>query len=210
MAHVDDRWHRRARPSEDPQLCREHRKVPTDRHGRGKRWQATWLEVDPADGKIKERTLTFPDGQKADTDALKTKIESEQLSGQYIDRSDRSTVAEYARKWAASRPHGPRTARRVDSLIRTHIEGTPLGRRPLREVRPSEAQAWATGRSMVLAPLSLRTLVSLLRSVYAAAVADRLVASSPFARLALPSARRVRLVPLTVDQVKILADAVPL
>jgi integrase len=97
----------------------------------------------------------------------------------------------------------------VDSLIRTHIEGTPLGRRPLRDVRPSEMQAWVTGRSKVLAPLTLRNLVTTVRSIFAGAVADRLIASSPCVRLSLPSARRERLVPLTVDQVRQLAAAVP-
>ena len=33
----------------------------------------------------------------------------EQLRGEYIDRSDRRTVAQYAREYAATRLHGPRT-----------------------------------------------------------------------------------------------------
>jgi integrase len=116
-------------------------------------------------------------------------------------------VAEYAREYVATRPHGPRTAKRADSLIRNHIDGTPLGRRRVAEVRPSEVQGWVTGRSKVLAPLTVRNLVGLLRSVFAAAARDRLRGSSPCVGLALPSTRRERLVPLTVDQVRQLADA---
>lgn len=61
----------------------------------------------------------------------------------------------------------------------------------------------------MLAPSTLQRAVSLLRSVYAAAVMDRLVASSPPTRLTLPTARRERVVPLTVEQVQALPDAMP-
>ena len=76
-------------------------------------------------------------------------------------------------------------------------------------MRPSEVQAWAADRSAVLAPSTLRMLVSLLRSVYAAAVLDRLVAYSPVVRLSLPRDERPRVVPLTVEQVQALAGAMP-
>jgi integrase len=51
--------------------------------------------------------------------------------------------------------------------------------------------------------------MSLLRSVYASAVLDRLVAASPVVRLSLPPTHRERVVPLSVDQVLALADAMP-
>jgi integrase len=46
--------------------------------------------------------------------------------------------------------------------------------------------------------------------VYAAAVLDRLVASSPVVRVSLPRDERERVTPLSVDQVKALAAAMPL
>jgi integrase len=55
----------------------------------------------------------------------------------------------------------------------------------------------------------LRNLVSLLRSIYASAVLDRLVASSPVVRVTLPRAERERVVPLTIEQVLRLVDAMP-
>jgi integrase len=97
----------------------------------------------------------------------------------------------------------------VASLIDTHLAGTRLGARPLAAVLPSEVQAWATDRARALAPSTLRNLVSLLRSIYASAVLDRLVVSSPVVRVALPRHERARVVPLTVDQVQALADAMP-
>jgi integrase len=192
VSHVDDRWY----------VERDGRKVPTSRHGRGKRWQATYIVDGP------ERTKAFERRQDA-LDHLVT-VQAEALRGEYVDRTDRTTVVEKARQYAASRPHNPRTRRRVASWIKNDIEDTPLGARRLRDVKPSEVQAWVTDRSRKLALSTLRNLVSFVRSVFAAAVLDRQIGTSPCVRLSLPSARRKRIVPLTVEQVRALAAAIPL
>lgn len=147
--------------------------------------------------------------KKRDAEAWLAVVEADKLRGQYVDPTDRTTVAQYARRWVATRPHGPRTARHVDSLIRTHVEGTRLGGRRLAKVLPSDAQAWVSDRARVLAPTTLRNLVSLMRSIYNSAVLDRLVGSSPFVRLTLPEAHHEKFVPLTVEQVQALAGAMP-
>lgn len=157
------------------------------------------------DGRQRKRTF----GKKGDADRYAATVEADKVRGQYVDHSDRTTVVEYARSWAAARPHRPSSARRISSLIETHIAGTRLGDRRLSLVRPSEVQAWASDRAQVLAPSTLRNLVSLLRSIYTSAVLDRLVASSPVVRVQLPRHERERVVPLTVQQVLALADAMP-
>ena len=130
--------------------------------------------------------------------------------GQWVDPTDRTTVAEYARRWAASRPHRPTTAARVDRNITRQIEGTSLGARRLASVRPSDVQAWVAGLTASgLAPSTVRLIVRMLGSIYAAAVLDRLVPSSPVVRIALPRAEDERIVPLTAAQVRELADAMP-
>lgn len=131
------------------------------------------------------------------------------VTHQWVNPTDKTTVAEYARVWAASRPHNRRTAKRIDSLIRNHIAGTPLGDRQLKQVLPSEAQAWVSGRAGVLAASTASGLVSTVRSIYKAAVLDRLVAVSPFAAVKVPAVEPVRIVPLTVEQVRKLVDAMP-
>lgn len=171
-----------------------------EKRGPGK-WRARYY----VDGR--ERSKTFE--RKVDAERFLATVQTDLLRGAYVDVHDRTTVAEYARRWAAARPHRPSTERRVTSLIETHIAGTPLGSRRLAGVMPSDVQSWVTDRSKLLAPSTLRLLVSLLRSVYAAAVLDRLVGSSPVVRLQLPIDRRPRVVPLTVDQVRDLAAAMP-
>lgn len=129
--------------------------------------------------------------------------------GQWVEPNQRITVGEYAIQWASIRPHRPSTAKNYASLIKHHIAATPLGKRRLADVRPSEVQAWATGRSKVMSPLRVRNLVSMLRAIYADAVLDRLVSSSPVVRVKLPSHDKPRIIPLTVEQVEALANAMP-
>jgi integrase len=157
------------------------------------------------DGRQRKKTFS----KKGGADRYAATVEADKLRGQYVDHSDRTTVAEYARAWASARPHRPSTALRVSSLIETHIAGTRLGARRLAAVRPSEVQAWASDRAQVLAPSTLRLLVSMLRSIYASAVLDRLAASSPVVRVQLPRQERPRVIPLTVEQVQTLAQAMP-
>ncbi|SFT63824.1 Site-specific recombinase XerD [Geodermatophilus amargosae] len=164
-------------------------------------YQARWR-----DERGRQRKKSF--AKKADADRHAATVEADKARGTYIEPS-KVTVAEYAREWAAARPHRPTTARRTEMMIRLHIQGTRLGGRRLADVRPSEVQAWATDRTTVLATTTVRQALGLLRSVYAAAVLDRLVASSPVVRIRLPRYERPRVVPLTVDQVAALAEAMP-
>ena len=192
MAHVEDRWF----------VTRDGCKVPTSRHGtKGLRWRVRYL----VDGQ--ERSQSFE--RKVDADRFRSTVSADVLRRSYVDPSDRTTLGPYSLRWAAGRPHRGSTARRVASLIETHIVGTALGGRRLAAVLPSDVQSWAADRAKLLAPSTLRNLVSLLRSIYAAAVLDRLVPASPVVRVTLPSAHRERLVPLTVEQVHNLAGAMP-
>src|SRR3954447_8743145 len=105
------------------------------------------------DDQGKQRKKSF--ARKGVADRFAATVEADKARGVSIDHSSKITVAEFARDWAGSRPHRPSTARRVSSLIETHIAGTRLGGRRLADVRPSEVQAWATDRSKVLAPSTL-------------------------------------------------------
>jgi integrase len=166
------------------------------------RYRARWLDPDN-----RERSKTFT--RKSDAERHLVSVEGAKLAGAYVDGGSKITVVEYARQWAAARPHRATKAARTGSAIGKHIEGTPLGARRLSAVRASEVQAWVTDRSRVLAPSTVATMTGILRSVFSAAVADRLIAYSPAARLTLPWSQRPRIVPLTVAQVLELADAMP-
>jgi integrase len=185
--HIEDRWYTKGRK-------------PKRRHGEGKRYRVRYQ----VDGQ--ERNGGSFD-RKIDAERRLTELRADLLRGQWVDPTDQTKVAEYARRVMASRPHSARTATRVESMIRNHIEGTTLGGRRLGSVRPSDVQAWVTDRGRVLKPSTLRVLVGLARSVFAAAALDRLIATSPFVRIGLPRDTRERIVPLTIEQVRALADA---
>jgi integrase len=168
----------------------------------GKKWRARWY--DPSG---KERAKDF--GLKRDANRHAADMEASKARGQYIDPHDKTTVIEYARQWAASRPHNPRTARKMASTLKNHVEGTALGSMRLAAVLPSTAQAWATGRAKVLGPKTTEVLVYTVSSIFKSAVRDRLISSTPFVGISLPEAVPARIVPLSVAQVRAIADQVP-
>lgn len=147
------------------------------------------------------------------TKALAKRWEAEQVAalvnGRWVDPSDTTTVVQYARTWAAARPHRPSTARRVEAAIEHHVAATRLGDRRIAAVRPSEIQAWAMERAQHLAPSTMKNLVSLVRSVFVSAALDRVIGTNPVGRIKLADHRAERVVPLTVQQVRSLMAAVP-
>jgi integrase len=171
---------------------------------RGERkYLARWHDPDG-----RERAKTFT--RKLDAERHITKMESAKLRGDYVDQSNTTTVLEYARTYAALRPHRPTSAARYANYIEHHIAGTQIAAVRLPALRPSQVQAWATDRAALLAPITVRHLVSFLRSVMDAAVEDRLASSNPVSqRVKLPRVREERIVPLTVEEVQALADAMP-
>lgn len=193
MAHLDDRWERR---------LPDGKRVRTARYGKGDRWRARFL--DPSGT---ERSRSF--ARKVDAELFLSTVEADKARGRYVDTALTTTVAEQARAYLATRPHRESTAEQQARLVERHIAATPLGARKLVALRPSEVQGWASDRAKVLAPTTLRVLVGLLRSVYASAVADGLVGASPVVKVTLPRYERPRVVPLTVQQVRDLADAMP-
>jgi integrase len=102
----------------------------------------------------------------------------------------------------------PSTARGVRIRLETHIIPS-LGEVPIAALRPSLLQAWVKARSEVLAPSTVQVLVGTLRSVLRAAVADRAIASNPADGLKLPRVERPKVLPLRVEQVTAMRDAVP-
>src|SRR4051812_5653399 len=167
-------------------------------------------------GKAWRARITLPDRSQRSrsfrTKAEAVRWEAEQKTalnrGNWVDPSNTTTVAEYARQWASLRPHRESTARHVTSKIEIHIAGTKLGQRRIGTVRPSEVQAWATERSQHLSPVNLRNLVSMVRSIFRDAALDRLCAENPAARVTLPSFERPLIVPLTAEQVAELEEAI--
>jgi integrase len=150
--------------------------------------------------------------RKHDADKLRATVEADLHRGSYVDMSNTTTVVEYAREWVKSRPLRKSSRCVYDTLIRVHLEPTPLGGRPLVKVRPSEIQSWVTGRARTIGPRTVRMHLKTLRSIFATAALDGVIASNPVQparRLSLPEVPHNPVVPLTVEQVRSLAEATP-
>jgi integrase len=159
-------------------------------------------------GRHLKKTFT----RRADAVAHDSKVKADLARGTHVDTSNRLTVAEYARAWSQARVLRPGSRKMHENFLRVHVEATPLGDRPIVRVRPSEIQAWIMGRAAVVGPVTLRSRAGLLRSVFAAAVLDGVIARNPvqpLGRLSLPRHDKAKFTPLTVEQVRRWADAAP-
>lgn len=110
------------------------------------------------------------------------------------------TLQTYAEQWRASQVHRPTTAAQVETNLRRTVYPT-LGTRPLGAIRPSEVQAWVSGRAEALSPGTVRLVFRYLSALFRAAVADRIITVSPCTGVKLPKVER--------GQVEALIAAVP-
>jgi site-specific recombinase XerD len=188
--HVSDRWHlkRTARPGES--TC-EHRKVPTSKHGKGRRWQVEYS--DPA-GK-----LHYPcfDTEQQAGDYL-VKVRADMLRGTYRDdTAGQITLEKYiSTVWLPSRSFDPSTRERVQTALRCHIL-PGLGGKQLRELDalPSLTQAFAS--SLKLAPSSAAHTMVVLTSIMRCAMRDKLIHDNPCVGVDLPKIVKRRIEPWT-------------
>lgn len=171
MAEVYDRWHR-SRPAAGAPRCREHDKVPTDRHGVGDRWQVRWRDADR-----QQKKKSF--GRKADAEHHRSTIDAALRAGTYVDPAAGSvTVKSYAEDWRKTRPHDVLTAELLERRFRLHVYPV-LGSRTLRELarRPSLLAAWSSG--LDLAPSTARRTMQMVSGLFAAAVDDGIIPRNP-------------------------------
>lgn len=179
MAHIEDRWGKLV----------GGQRVRTDRFGKGDRWRARYFDPDG-----QERARTF--ARKADAERFLAGVESDKSRGLYVDpAAGRLTVKEYATAWRAFQVHRPTTAAAFESHLRIHVLPS-LGHRPMAAITRSEVQGWVKSRSEVLAPSTTTLVYSLLRMIFRAAVADRVLAVSPCERITLPKAPPKDIAPL--------------
>ncbi len=192
MAHIEDRWEKLV----------AGQRVRTDRFGKGDRWRARYFDPDG-----QERARTF--ARKGDAERFLAGVESDKSRGLYVDpAAGRITVKEYATAWRASQVHRPTTAAAFESHLRIHILPS-LGHRPMAAITRSEVQGWVKSRSEVLAPSTTTLVYSVLRMIFRAAVADRVLAVSPCERITLPKAPPKDIAPLPIAAVAALVSTVP-
>lgn len=167
-----------------------------------RRWQARYRDPDG-----NERSKAFR--RKLDAQRWIDENTADMLTGRYVDpAAGRVTLREYAERWRAAQPHRPSTAALYERTLRLHVYPT-LGPRRLSSVKRSDIQGWVSKLSVELAPASVDGCYSRVRTIFRAAVDDRLIAETPCRNIALPEIADDKVVPMTTEEVKDLAAAAP-
>lgn len=170
---VDDLWFKRGP---------DGKKVPSARHGRGKRYRVRW--VDPESGD--DRTRGFD--KKKDADQFDANVHADISRGQYIDpTAGKVTLREYSEQWMSQQIHAGSTQEKVESAFRLHIWPL-LGDDPMDRLRRGHVQAWVKDRSAegVLAASTVHIVYGYLATMFKAAVLDRVIGVSPCQGIKLP------------------------
>jgi integrase len=199
MADIDDRWYRIAKAPNGTS-----RKVPTARHGKGKRWDVRWR-----DDTGRQRHRAFE--RKQDAEAFLVQAKADLVRGTYTDpTAGKVTVRAYAESWLASQTSDPSTREATELRLRLHVF-PELGGRELRALRPSVVQAWMRGLQAKLAPNYVRVVFANLSAVLSAAVDDGLIGRNPCRAGSVrpPAPERRRVVPWPAERVTAVTAALP-
>jgi integrase len=190
---VDDLWYLRQRDDGGD-------RVPSKRHGRGKRWRVRYAD----DGG--ERVERLFD-RKAEAERFDAGVRTDVARGLYVDPvAGQVTVTEYAEQWRTAQLHRHATTGAIERAFRLHINPV-LGHRPLASVRSSAVQAWVKG--LDLAPGSTRVVYGYLAAMFRSAARDRAIAVSPCVDIRLPEVITSDHPTLTPEQVHTLAETLP-
>jgi len=165
-------------------------------------WRARYRDPD---GRARSKNFA----RKADAEQFLVGVDHSKLSGTYVDPSaGRVTFRDYAERWRAIQVHRPSTAAQVETNLRIHVF-PHLGDRPLAAIRPTELQAWVRARKEVLEPATIELVYRYIVAILRAAVADRLIATSPAVGIKLPKPQIRRIEPLATEVVERLVVEVP-
>ena len=194
MSHVTDLWTEVA----------NGKRVKSPRHGKGLRYRVRWT-----DAAGKEKSKSFPDGQKGIADQFRTQTDNALLTGEYLDPgAGRVTLAEYAAAWLARQHMGRSSREATERRLRLHVL-PDLGSRPLAQLSGEVIKTWLA--SLDAAPRSKQTLLGLLSAILGEAVDDGRISRNPCGLRSVKAPRddRPRIVPWTAGQVSAIRDALP-
>jgi len=167
---------------------------------RGK-WRARWREHPGAP----ERSANFR--IKTEAQAFLAKTLAELHEGKWIDpNAGQVTFRVWAEEWRARQQHRPSTATTVEGHLRNHVYPV-IGERPLLSIKPSQIEALVMGLTKKLAASTVETVYRYVAAVFAAAVRDRLISSTPCDRIKLPKVTSAKVVPLEVSEVLAIVEA---
>lgn len=155
----------------------------------------------------KQHTKSFK--RQVDAKRWVTTEESKVVRGDWIDpAAGKITFATFYTDWAPRQVWLSSTRENADLAT----AGVTFGDMPLRSIRRSHVEAWVKNMTARLAPTTIDTRFTIVRGVFRAAVADRLIASDPTMGVVLPRKRKAEAamsIPSSADVAKVLRAAEP-
>ncbi len=171
LAHIEDRWEKVV----------NGQRVRTPRFGNGSRWRARYL-----DPRGQERSQCF--ARRVDAERFLASVETTKLRGTYVDPdAGRITLSQFFEDWASRQLWESNT----DRAMRLALSCSDLGHLPIREIRRAHVEGWIKRmHTKGLAPGTVKTRFTNVRSVFRAAVREHLIVQNPTDDIALPRVRR--------------------
>ena len=131
------------------------------------------------------------------------------MRGDWIDPSaGKVTFAAFYADWAPRQVWLSSTRENADLAT----AGVTFNAMPLRSIRRSHIESWVKNITARLAPTTIDTRFTIVRGVFRAAVADRLIARDPTVGVVLPRKRKAEAamsIPTNADVAKLLRSAEP-
>lgn len=154
------------------------------RHPRSGRWQVRYR--DPSG---RQRAKNFE--RKVDAERFRATVTADVYRGEYVDpQLGRTTVAEFAERWTATRRHLAQATRDLDRHVLGSLILPAFGSRPVASLRQSEIAAWLSG--LDLAPSTRSKAIQKLSAVLSLAVADGAIKANPADGVTRPSGKAER------------------
>lgn len=155
----------------------------------------------------KQHTKSFQ--RKVDAKRWVATEEAKVVRGDWVDpRAGRVTFASFYAGWAPRQLWLSSTRENADLAT----AGVTFGDIPLRSIRRSHVEGWVKQMTINLAPTTIDTRFTIVRGVFRAAVADRLIPSDPTIGVVLPRKRKAEAamrIPSNVDVAELLNAAEP-
>lgn len=144
------------------------------------KWRARYRDEA---GKEHSRHFT----RKIDAQRWLDEVTTSVLTGTYVDpRAGNQTFDQFYAGWAPRQVWVPSTRSNADLATAS----APFGPLPMSSIRRSHLEAWVKAMSAELAPTTIKTRYVIVRSVFRAAVADRVIARDPSEGVTLPRRRK--------------------
>jgi integrase len=158
------------------------------------------------DGKQRRKTYRV----KRNAVAFANTVEAAKLRGRWIDpAAGKVTFEDYATDWLEVQTFDPSTRLAVENRLGVHVFPV-LGRRQLRNIKPSTMQAWLRGVEQ-LAPRTRVLILGHVSNIFNAVVDDALIATNPCGAKSVrrPKVPMRKLAPWRHDQVLAVREALP-